>query len=165
MTLQPGSGMPGPDGFMRCSTADRERATDVLKAAFAEGRLTREEFEQRTGQVYRSRTYAELAGLTADLPAGPLGAWTLPPGGMGPRLPYPGPPPRRPVNSMAVAALVCAFIPGFPSAAAVITGAMARRQIRESGERGDGMATAAIVIGAISLLGFLLYLAGLVGFA
>jgi len=66
--------------------------------------------------------------------------------------------PRRPVNSLAVVALICSLIPGFPAAAAVITGVMARRQIRETGERGDGVATTAIVIGAISLVGFLLFL-------
>ena len=39
MTLEPGAGLPGGHGSMRSSTADRERAIDVLKAAFAEGRL------------------------------------------------------------------------------------------------------------------------------
>jgi Domain of unknown function (DUF1707)/Domain of unknown function (DUF4190) len=172
MTLEPGHGMPGWHGQMRSSTADRERAIDVLKAAFAEGRLSRDEFEERSGRVYRSLTYAELAALTADLPAGPLGAMgqhgLAPPGMMQPGLaqpPFPVVVPRRPVNSLAVAALICAFIPGFPAAAAVITGVVARRQIRESGERGDGVATVAIVIGVISLLGFLLFLTAHIRFA
>jgi len=64
------------------------------------------------------------------------------------------------VNSLAVAALVCSLIPGFPSVAAIIAGTTARRQIRRNGERGDGIAVAAIVIGAISLLVFLLFLVG-----
>ena len=51
MTLESGRGMPDGHGFMRSSSADRERAIDVLKAAFAEGRLTRNEFEERSGQV------------------------------------------------------------------------------------------------------------------
>ena len=165
MTLEPGHGLPGGHGSMRSSTADRERAIDVLKAAFAEGRLSRDEFEERSARVYRSRTYAELAALTADLPAGPLGAIVYP--GMvptGPVPPYYVAAPRRPVNSLAVSALICAFIPGFPAAAAIITGLVARRQIRESGERGDGVASVAIVIGVLSLLGFLLYLTAHVGF-
>jgi len=150
---------------MRSSTADRERAIDVLKAAFAEGRLSREEFEQRAGQAYRSRTYAELGVLTADLPAGPLGAVPPPPSPYAPPPPYAAPPypvaaSRRRVNSLAVAALVCSLIPGFPSVAAIIAGTTARRQIRRNGERGDGIAVAAIVIGAISLLVFLLFLVG-----
>ncbi len=167
MSLQPGNPMPGGHWSMRSSTADRERAIDVLKAAFAEGRLSREEFEQRAGQAYRSRTYAELGALTADLPAGPLGAVAPPP------VPYPVvhpamvqyPPvaPRRPVNSLAVAALVCSLIPGIPAAAGVITGVAARQQIRQRGERGQGIATAAIVIGTISLVVFLLWLISMVG--
>jgi hypothetical protein len=168
MTLEPGHGMPGGHGSMRSSTADRERAIDVLKAAFAEGRLSRDEFEDRSGRVYRSLTYAELAALTADLPVGPLGAIVHPgmvPSGLVQPPPYPVAAPRRPVNSLAIAALICAFIPGFPAAAAIITGIVARRQIRESRERGDGVATVAIVIGVISLLGFLLYLTANVGFA
>jgi uncharacterized membrane protein len=48
MTLGPGPGnSAGGYGNVRVSTADRERAIDVLKAAFAEGRLTREEHEAR----------------------------------------------------------------------------------------------------------------------
>jgi hypothetical protein len=61
-------------GGMRASSADRERAIDVLKAAFAEGRLDQNEYADRVGLVYSSRTYADLASLTADLPVGPLGA-------------------------------------------------------------------------------------------
>jgi hypothetical protein len=42
----------------------------VLKAAFVQGRLDRDEFGIRVGQALASRTCAELAALTADLPAG-----------------------------------------------------------------------------------------------
>ena len=169
MTLQPGSPLPDGHGSMRSSTADRERAIDVLKAAFAEGRLSREEFEQRAGQAYRSLTYAELGALTADLPAGPLGAVVQPPA-LYPSVQYPPvqyPPvvPRRPVNSLAVAALVCSLIPGFPAVAAVIAGVAARQQIRQRGERGQGIATAAIVIGTISLVAFLMWQIGIAGFS
>src|SRR5258708_35315034 len=74
MATGPGDGMvPLGHGAMRASTADRERAIDVLKAAFAEGRLDHAEYADRVGRVYSSRTYAELAALTADLPIGPLG--------------------------------------------------------------------------------------------
>jgi hypothetical protein len=41
----------------------------TLKAAFVQGRLTGEELGERAGQVYASRTYAELAEVTADIPA------------------------------------------------------------------------------------------------
>ena len=59
---------------MRASSADRERAVDVLKAGFAEGRLTQDEYNDRMGRAYSARTYGELMALTADLPAGVLPA-------------------------------------------------------------------------------------------
>jgi Domain of unknown function (DUF1707)/Domain of unknown function (DUF4190) len=139
-------------GHMRAATADRERAIDVLKAAYAEGRLTADEYQERVGQVYASRTYAELGLLTADLPIGPLG--TMVP----PRPAQLIVPVRRPVNSLAVVSLICALIPGLPSAAAVVTGVVARSQIRETGERGAGMAAAGIAIGGFVLVLFLLFL-------
>jgi hypothetical protein len=57
-------------GRLRASHADREHVLDVLKAAFVQGRLTKHEFGMRVGQTFASRTYAELAALTADIPAG-----------------------------------------------------------------------------------------------
>jgi hypothetical protein len=53
---------------MRAAHADREQAITVLKAAYAQGRLTKDELEARAGQAFASRTYAELAALTADIP-------------------------------------------------------------------------------------------------
>ncbi len=64
-------------GHLRSSQADRETVVDLLKAAFAEGRLEQDELADRVGRVYRSRTYAELAALTSDLPAGELIIGTL----------------------------------------------------------------------------------------
>ena len=55
-------------GQLRASHADREQAIDVLQAAYVHGRLTKEEFSLRVGQVFASRTYAELGALTADIP-------------------------------------------------------------------------------------------------
>ena len=46
----------------------------MLKAAFVQGRLTKDEFDQRVGQTFASRTCGELAALTADLPAGLVAA-------------------------------------------------------------------------------------------
>jgi hypothetical protein len=53
---------------LRTSHADREQAIGVLKAAFVQGRLTKDEFDLRVGQVFASRTYADLGALTADIP-------------------------------------------------------------------------------------------------
>ena len=55
-------------GDLRASHDDREQAIGTLKTAFVQGRLTEEELGVRAGQVYASRTYAELAGITADIP-------------------------------------------------------------------------------------------------
>jgi hypothetical protein len=64
-------------GRLQASHADREHVLDVLKAAFVQGRLTKDEFDMRVGQTYASRTYAELAALTADIPAGLIGVQPL----------------------------------------------------------------------------------------
>lgn len=70
--------MMGPDdkaaagrGHLRAAHADREQVIAVLKAAFVQGRLTQDELEARAAQTFASKTYAELAALTADLPADP----------------------------------------------------------------------------------------------
>jgi Domain of unknown function (DUF1707) len=60
----------GGRGHLRASHADREQVVGTLKAAFVQGRLTKDELDLRVGQALASRTYAELAVLTADLPAG-----------------------------------------------------------------------------------------------
>jgi hypothetical protein len=61
-------------GRLRTSRADRERVIDTLKSAFVQGFLTKDEFDARVGQTFASRTYAELAALTADIGAGLTGA-------------------------------------------------------------------------------------------
>ena len=58
------------DGRLRASHADREQVIGTLKAAFVQGRLDKDEFDLRVGQTFASRTYADLAVVTADIPAG-----------------------------------------------------------------------------------------------
>jgi DUF1707 SHOCT-like domain len=58
-------------GHLRASRADREQMIDALKAAFVQGRLTKDEFDARITQTLASRTYAELATVIANLPAEP----------------------------------------------------------------------------------------------
>jgi hypothetical protein len=60
----------GGQGRLRASDADREQVIEVLKVAFVQGRLGGDEFDLRVGRALGSRTYADLAALTADLPAG-----------------------------------------------------------------------------------------------
>jgi hypothetical protein len=156
---QPGYGPPsyGPYGppppyghpgyfqpAMRAAAADRDRTIDVLKAAYGEGRLTKEEFDARSARVMAALTYGELHAIVADLPAGPAG----PPALYQPSGYYPAP--RQPTNGLAGGSLACAIvglmmplllIPG------VIMGHIARDQIRRGNQRGDGLAIAGLVIG------------------
>ena len=69
-------------GHQRACHADREQVIGVLKAAFVQGRLGKHELNARVGQALAARTYADLATLTADLPAGLAAAEprTSPPG-------------------------------------------------------------------------------------
>lgn len=57
----------GGRGRLRASHADREQVIEVLKAAFVQGRLDRDEFDLRVGRALASRTYADLAALTAGI--------------------------------------------------------------------------------------------------
>jgi DUF1707 SHOCT-like domain len=61
-------------GGMRTSRAEREQAIEVLKVAFVQDRLAKDEFEVRAGQALAARTCAELATLTADIPIEPAAA-------------------------------------------------------------------------------------------
>ncbi len=49
---------------------------DTLQDAFVHGMLAKDEFDLRVSQAFASRTYAELAAVTADLPAEPTAAQT-----------------------------------------------------------------------------------------
>jgi hypothetical protein len=73
-------------------------------------------------------------------------------------------PPSRPTNGLAIASLVTSLVGltlcGVPGVVGAIMGHVARRQIRERGEDGDGMALAGVLVGWISFalvfLGFVL---------
>jgi len=64
-------------GRLRVSYAEREQAIEVLKAAFVQGWLTKDEFDARAGQALTARTYADLAAVTAGFPAGPAASRPL----------------------------------------------------------------------------------------
>jgi len=55
---------------IRASGTDRDRTVDVLKSAFAEGRITKAELDQRVGEALGQRYFADLIALIDDLPAG-----------------------------------------------------------------------------------------------
>ncbi|MFJ4676322.1 MULTISPECIES: DUF1707 domain-containing protein [unclassified Kitasatospora] len=64
---------PGTDlaAELRASDADRERVADLLRDAYAEGRLTVDEHAERIEAAYGARTFGELEPLTRDLPGHP----------------------------------------------------------------------------------------------
>ena len=61
----------GKDLTLRASHEDRDRAIEVLRVAAGDGRLTMAELDERIELATAARTYAELATVTADLPADP----------------------------------------------------------------------------------------------
>jgi len=144
---------------MRASDNDRAKVQEVLNDAFAEGRLTQQEWEQRTSELGTAATYADLDRLTADLPGHSL-------------LPQNAPlalvPSSPRTNGFAVASLVCgigqlvAFWPA--TILAIVFGHKARRDIRRTGEQGEGLAQAGIILGYVGLgLSLLLVLIVLLG--
>jgi hypothetical protein len=146
---------------MLASAADRDRTIDVLKAAYGEGRLTKDEFDARSARAMAARRYGDLATIVADLPAGPLG----------PVIPYHQPGyyqamvPVTPTNGLAIGSLVCGilefFTLGLAAVPAVILGHLARGQIRRTGERGDGMAIAGLILGWLAIGGWALFILAL----
>jgi hypothetical protein len=128
-------------GQMRATDADRENVHAVLQSAYADGRLTWDEFDSRSSQLIVAKTYNELASLTTDL-----------------RKPVPYQPPPVPMafrrsrtNSCAAVSLCFGlgqiFLPFFGAIVAIVCGHVARSQIRRTGEQGEGLALAGLVLG------------------
>src|SRR5215212_5842765 len=58
---------PIAGGHLRASDADREQVATVLSTAYAEGRLTREEHDERIDQLMAAKTFDDLIPITRDL--------------------------------------------------------------------------------------------------
>lgn len=130
------------------------------------------------------RTWPDPQPTKSDTPAAPAGPAAVPGGypqtpyGPPPAAPpgygYPPPyayPPPAPTNGMAIASLVCSLAGlavGISAPVGAILGHVARRQIRERGEQGDGMALAGIIVGWV-ITGLLVLCCGIyvtvIGFA
>ena len=61
---------------------------------------------------------------------------------------------QRPTNVLAIVALVSIFV---FTPAALVLGIIARNQIKRTGEQGDGMALAAIIVGGIAAAFFAIF--------
>ena len=89
----------------------------------------------------------------------PQGQYGQPPYGQAPygQAPYGQPaygyPYARPTNTLAILSLVLAFV---FAPAGLVTGIMARRQIKRTHEDGDGLALAGIIVGGIATAFFVL---------
>ena len=92
-------------GDFRASRADREQVIELFKDAFVRGRLAKDEFDLRVGQTFAARTHAELAAVSARLPAEP--ATPKPPA---PARAQNEPPVARPGPLITVATAVCASV-------------------------------------------------------
>jgi hypothetical protein len=138
---------------LRVSDADREAIVAQLNTATAEGRLTIEEFSERSRQAYASRTWGELSTVVADLPA-PVVAYQkthLPPpaetGG------------RTPLLAMILGILSLPLIPclgtplgGLIGIAAVVLGVSALNGPAHRVPNGRAMAITGVTCGALGIL-------------
>jgi hypothetical protein len=140
----------GARGQMRAADEDRDRVAAVLNTAYVDGRLSKDEYDDRLESTLSARTYAELDQVTADLPAAPASG----PAGSGVIAP------ATPTNGLAIASLACGLAQfvlwPLPTIPAIVLGHMARRQIKRTGEQGAGLALAGLMLGWASvILGFL----------
>jgi hypothetical protein len=140
------------DGGIRASDSDRDNVVDILRDAFSAGRLTLEEFDERSSAAFAARTWGDLRALTADLPHQPRLVAVPParpaavPGG--PNEPARDSPPRRLspmlpilVLWLGVAATVdhpLAFLPVFVLVLLVLQVASRPARRRGSGGAGGG---------------------------
>jgi hypothetical protein len=112
---------------------------------------------QNPNQPYSDPGYQGYGGYPAS------GAPASPGYGYG----YAPPMQTRQTNGLAIASMVVSLasivICGFPAIVGAIMGHVARRQIRERGEDGDGMALTGVIVGwivfALSVIGTVAYLA------
>src|SRR5580658_4940193 len=130
----------GDPGKMRAADADRDRVVERLNIAYSEGRLSKDEHDGRLENALSARTYADLDQLVTDLPATRAVAVTS----------------VAKTNGLALASLVCGlalFVFGPPVAIpAIVFGHVARRQIKQTGEQGAGLALAGLILGWTTMI-------------
>ncbi len=66
------------DRPIRASDKERDSVVEVLRDAYTDGRITLEEFDDRTSAAYASKTWGDLRALTSDLPVEPVLGADLP---------------------------------------------------------------------------------------
>jgi hypothetical protein len=154
-------------GHVRAADADRERVAGLLAASYSEGRLDKDEYDDRLESALTARTYSDLDRVVADLPGGadlmrPV-TWPAKPG------------PVEATNSFAILSLVLgvaqfAFGP-LATIPAIVTGHVALHQIRRTGQRGAGYARLGLLLGwgavavgaAVAMLAAFTIMSGMAG--
>jgi hypothetical protein len=159
MSMGSGHGLSAWDaGGVRASDADRERAVQVLNTGYAEGRLPKDEYDDRVHRAYTVPTRGDLEQVTAQLPGGGPGLYST--GRYGTS--------QKPLNHLAVASLACGvaqpFTVGLTTIPAIVLGHVARSQIRRTGQDGAGLALAGLLLGwaGVALIVIALTVAALV---
>jgi len=125
----------GGRGKTRASDADRDNVVEFLSVAYSEGRLSRDEYDDRLESALSARTYADLDQIVTDLPAARADVV----------------PPASKINGLAIASLACGlaqFMFGpLATIPAIVFGHVARHQIKRTGEQGAGVALAGLILG------------------
>ena len=129
---------------LRAGHADREQVIGTLKDAFVHGRLTRDELDARAGRALSARTYADLAALTADIPAAPAVAATARP---------PAPVRRRPLARAAAGSGACLIIAAAAWRVATIVDPGARPTPYDSWAAPMALLAFFAVVAALGILG------------
>ena len=125
----------GERGKTRASDADRDRVVEFLNVAYSEGRLSRDEYDDRLESALSARTFADLDQIVTDLPAARADVV----------------PPVSKINGLAIASLACGlgqFVFGpLATIPAIVFGHAARYQIKRTREQGAGLALAGLILG------------------
>ena len=125
----------GERGKTRASDADRDRVLEFLNVSYSEGRLSRDEYDDRLDSALSARTYADLDQIVTDLPAARADVV----------------PPASTINGLAIASLACGlaqFVCGpLATIPAIVFGHVARHQIKRTREQGAGLALAGLILG------------------
>jgi hypothetical protein len=146
--LTPAFAAGGERGRMRACDADRDRVVEFLNVAYSEGRLSRDEYDDRLESALSARTFADLDQIVTDLPAARADVV----------------PPASKINGLAIASLACGlaqFMFGpLATIPAIVFGHVARHQIKRTREQGAGVALAGLILGwATVILAIVLILA------
>jgi len=112
---------------VRASDAERDQAAEILRAGYAEGRLSRAELDERLTGAYAAQTRADLRDLTGDLP-GTVPAPPQPDRQRSAIQPVPNPDPQSGTGIGPDRCLLLCLLFAFPPAGIVYWILTARRQ-------------------------------------